>query len=67
MPTRSCSTCPGQEFVDSTGIRVVVIADTRSRADANRLSLLRPSDGVFRVFVICGMADRLPFVDRRQP
>ena len=57
----------GLDFIDSTGIRLVVMADARSRADSNRLSLLRPSDGVFRVFVICGMADRLPFVDLQQP
>lgn len=55
------------DFIDSTGIRLVVMADARSRADSRRLSLLRPSDGVFRVFVICGLADRLPFVELRQP
>jgi hypothetical protein len=30
---------------------------------ANRLVLLRPNSRVFRVFEICGMADRLPFAD----
>jgi len=49
-------------------MRLVVMADARSRADSNRLSLVRPSDDVFRVFVIRGMADRLPFVvDLEQP
>jgi anti-sigma B factor antagonist len=57
----------GLDFIDSTGIRLVVMADARSRADSDRLSLVRPSDGVFRVFVICGMADRLPFIDLQQP
>ena len=51
----------GLDFIDSTGIHLVIRADARSRADSRRLSLLRPSDGVFRVFVICGVADRLPF------
>ena len=57
----------GLDFIDSSGIRLVVMADARSRADSNRLSLLRPRDGVFRAFVICGVAERLPFVDLRQP
>jgi anti-sigma B factor antagonist len=57
----------GLDFIDSNGIRLVVMADARSRADSDRLALVRPSDGVFRVFVICGVADRLPFVDLHQP
>jgi anti-sigma B factor antagonist len=51
----------GLRFIDTTGIRLVLSADARSRADSNRLELLRPADSVFRVFVICGCADRLPF------
>ena len=51
------------EFIDSTGLRVLIMADARSRADSNRLSLLRPPAGVFRVFVISGIAERLPFAD----
>ena len=54
----------GLDFIDSTGVQLVIMADARSRADSNRLSLLRPSHGVFRVFVICGVADRLPFAHR---
>jgi anti-sigma B factor antagonist len=57
----------GVDFIDSSGIRLIVTADARSRADSNRLSLVRPSDGVFRVFEICGVADRLPFADPQQP
>jgi anti-sigma B factor antagonist len=51
------------QFIDSTGIRLVLMADARSRADSDRLRLLRPRAGVFRVFEICGIADRLPFAD----
>lgn len=50
-------------FIDSTGIRLVVTADARSRADANRLSLLRGPAAIQRVFTITGVADRLPFAD----
>jgi len=53
----------GLDFIDSTGIQLVIQAEARSRANSRRLSLLRPSDRVFRVFVICGVADRLPFAD----
>jgi anti-sigma B factor antagonist len=51
------------EFIDTTGIRLILEADARSRADSDRLVLLRPHGGVLRAFEICGMADRLPFAD----
>ena len=51
------------DFIGSTGVKVIVDADARSRADANRLVLLRPSEIVSRVFVICGMGDWPAFTD----
>ena len=51
------------DFIGSTGVRVIVAADARSRADANRLVLLRPSEAVCRVFVLCGMGDWPAFTD----
>jgi anti-sigma B factor antagonist len=53
----------GLDFIGSTGVKVIVAADARSRADSNRLVLLRPSDSVSRVFVICGMGDWPAFTD----
>jgi len=53
----------GLDFIDSTGLRLLLNAHARSRADSERLVLLRPADGVFRVFEIAGLADRLPFAD----
>ena len=53
----------GVEFIDSTGIRLLVTVDARSRADANRVSLVRPPPRVFRILEISGIADRLPFAD----
>lgn len=53
----------GLEFIDSTGLRVLLTADARSRADSSRLSLLRPPDRVFRIFEISGIADSLSFAD----
>lgn len=53
----------GLTFIDSTGIRLIVTADTRSRANANRLTLLRGPAAVQRVFVISGVEKLLPFAD----
>ncbi len=49
-------------FLDSTGLRLVIHADARSRSDGNRLRLLRGTPSVHRLFVLCGLAERLPFV-----
>ena len=49
-------------FLDSTGLRLVIHADARSRSDGNRLRLLRGTPPVHRLFELCGLTDRLPFV-----
>ncbi len=49
------------EFIDSTGIRLVVMA--AKRCDEGRLTLLRGPKQVHRVFEITDLADRLPFAD----
>ncbi len=51
------------EFLDSTGVRLVFMADVRSRQDSNRLRIRRGPDKVQRLFVMTDLADRLPFVD----
>ena len=40
-----------------------MMAAARSRADSNRLTLVRPPAGVHRVLVICGADAVLPFAD----
>jgi anti-anti-sigma factor len=50
------------EFIDSTGIRLILAADARSRMDGNRLALVRGRRSVHRVFELTGVAGRLPFV-----
>jgi anti-anti-sigma factor len=50
-------------FIDSTGIRLVLAADRRSRADSNRLTLLRGTAAVRRAFEISGVAPLLSFAD----
>ncbi len=50
-------------FMDSRGMRLVLAADARSRADSNRLRLVRGPRRIQRVFQLTGMESRLPFID----
>jgi anti-anti-sigma factor len=50
-------------FIDSTGIRVMLQAQRRSAQGSNRLSIVRGSAPVQRLFDICGVATTMPFVD----
>ena len=49
------------EFIDSTGLRLLVMAAERSQD--GRFSLLRGPKQVHRVFEITDLVDRLPFAD----
>ena len=51
----------GLTFMDSTGVRVLMDARARSRADSDRLMLLRGPADVQRVFELCGVDGLLPF------
>jgi anti-sigma B factor antagonist len=53
----------GLEFLDSSGLRLVVLADMRAREAGRRFSLVRGSETVHRVFEITRMSERLHFVD----
>ena len=53
----------GLQFIDSTGVRLLLSAHARSRADSNRLTLLRGPKPVQRVFELTGILDILPFAD----
>jgi anti-sigma B factor antagonist len=53
----------GLEFMDSSGLRLVVVADMRAREAGRRFSLIRGGETVHRVFEITRMSDRLDFVD----
>lgn len=56
----------GLEFMDSSGLRLVVVADMRARESGRRFALVRGSETVHRVFEITRMADRLEFLDDPQ-
>ena len=50
------------DFLDSSGLRVVVLANERLDANERRLVLVRGSSHVQRVFEITRMTERLDFV-----
>jgi anti-sigma B factor antagonist len=52
----------GLEFMDSSGLRLVVMADMRAREAGRRFALIRGGETVHRVFEITRMSERLDFV-----
>jgi anti-sigma B factor antagonist len=52
----------GLEFMDSTGLRLVILAEQRARTAGRRLALVHGPDAVRRVFDVTRMTDRLDFV-----
>jgi anti-anti-sigma factor len=53
----------GLEFMDSSGLRLVIVADARLREAGRRLALVPGPDTVQRVFEVTRMVERLDFVD----
>jgi anti-anti-sigma factor len=53
----------GLTFIDSTGIRLLYSAAARSRADSDRLALLRGGAAVQRALQLTALEERLPFAD----
>jgi anti-sigma B factor antagonist len=53
----------GLQFMDSSGLRLVVVADMRARDAGRRFALVRGGETVQRVFDITRMSERLDFVD----
>jgi anti-anti-sigma factor len=53
----------GLEFMDSSGLRLVVLADMQAREAGRRFALVRGDETVHRVFEITRMSDRLDFVE----
>jgi anti-anti-sigma factor len=51
------------EFLDSSGLRLIVLADQRLRDAGRRLALVRGPQSVQRVFDITRVSERLDFVD----
>ena len=55
------------EFMDSTGLRMVALAERRLRAAERELVRVRGADSVQRVFAITRMDEHLTFVDEPGP
>jgi len=51
------------EFMDLSGVWLMLTANARSRADSNRLQLLRGQAAVQRVLAMSGVEQLLPFAD----
>lgn len=51
------------DFLDSSGLRVVLEADLRSRRDARRFALIPGPEPVHRVFLIALLDKRLEFIE----
>jgi anti-anti-sigma factor len=50
-------------FMDSTGLRLLIAADTRAREQSRRLLIIRGPEAVQRVFRITRLEERLEIVD----
>lgn len=51
------------EYVDSSGVRLVLLADGRARAEGRRLAVRLGTGLARRVFDLLGLLDRLDLVD----
>jgi len=51
------------EFLDSTGLRVLLSANARSRADGFRLRIVGGGEAVQRVIALTGMDKHLPLIE----
>jgi anti-anti-sigma factor len=51
------------EFIDSSGLRAVLLADRRARERGSRCVVIRGPEAVDRVFQITGCDQRLEIVD----
>jgi anti-sigma B factor antagonist len=56
----------GLAFLDSSGLRLVVLADMEAREAGRRFALIRGAEHVHRVFEITRMSERLEFVTPEQ-
>ena len=51
------------EFIDSTGLAVIVRAHERAEGDGHRLGVTRPQGVVARTFEVVGLDQELDFVE----
>jgi anti-sigma B factor antagonist len=51
------------DFIDSTGLAVIVRAHRRAKSNGHRFRFTRPQGQVQRIFELCGLDQELAFVD----
>ncbi len=51
------------EFLDSTGLRVILSADARSRSNGFKLKVINGTEQVRHVLALTGMDKHLPLID----
>lgn len=51
----------GLTFIDSTGLRALMLAKQRAEANGTKLTLVPGPAGVMRVFELVGLLEQLPF------
>lgn len=51
----------GLTFIDSSGLRALVMAKERAELHGTKLSIVPGPDGVMRVFELVGLLEQLPF------
>jgi anti-sigma B factor antagonist len=49
-------------FIDSSGLRLLIILQDRATAEGWRLGLLRPSGQVLEILALTGANENLPFI-----
>jgi anti-anti-sigma factor len=54
----------GLTFIDSSGLRALIMADQRVRADGGRFVVVKGSDRVNQVLEMTGIARQIELVDR---
>lgn len=52
-------------FIDSSGLRLIISAQARAEEGGWDLAIVPGPERVHRVFRIAGLADRLPFTEKR--
>ena len=53
----------GLDFIDSSGIRLLLVACDRARRNGHELCIIRGSERIQRVFALTDLDRRLPFCD----
>ena len=53
----------GLDFMDSTGLRLLIMADVRAREQGRRLVVVRGNEMIQRVLRVTRLDERLDFVD----